>query len=594
VRPLADSDDETEPLPSAKDLAAFAKDPALAERILGTAKESDGSGRPKPKTRGAKRPQPQPVQSMRPSDMGSNIGVSDKQRLARLLEINKAINTEHDLGTLLDTIMDAALELSSARRGFLVLWDRGEMQVARARNIDRNTISTPEAAISRHLIREAIDRRETVVTAQASTERNEYASATGLDLKSVMVSPLIHHGRIIGALYLDEPDRIGVFHDDDIRTVEAFCDQAAIALLNARRMNELETRMESQRLRLRRAEGELRRRDQDEVNRFGNLVTSSPKLKRVFDLLGRVAETAFPVIIQGESGTGKELLAKAIHYTSLRRDEPFVAMNCAAVPETLLDSELFGYQAGAFTGAVRGHKGLFEQADKGSLFLDEVEEMSPAMQGKLLRVLQEGEVRRVGGKSTVKVDVRVIAATNRDIQEMVEKGEFRRDLYYRLNVIPVNIPPLRERMEDLDQLISDLLTRLGEPGVEPPHIGPEAIACMRRYPWPGNVRELENELKRLNALGVQEVTPADLSDHVANPGATRQRMSSGTIDGSSPDGLPTLNIKEIERLAIDQALKDAGGNKTHAAKVLGLSRRGLLKKLERYREEDLSPDPDGD
>ncbi|MEZ6188297.1 MAG: sigma 54-interacting transcriptional regulator, partial [Planctomycetota bacterium] len=406
-RKLLESE-ETEPLPSPEDLAAFARDPQDAKRKL-LARDAEAARRrgfqKKPLRAGDKLNQP--VTSMRPAS--SQL---ETRRLARLLEINKAINREHDLGPLLDRIMDAAIELSNARRGFLVLWDRGEMQVARARNIGKGTISSPEAAISRHLIKEALDRRETVITAQAAEERDKYASATGLDLKSVMVSPLVQAGRVMGAIYLDEPERIGVFQDEDVATVEAFCDQAAIALLNARAMNELKTRMESQRLRLRRVEAEVRRRDEDEVRRFGNLVTHSPKLKRVFDLLARVAETPFPVIVQGESGTGKELLAKAIHYSSLRKDQPFIAMNCAAVPETLLDSELFGYQAGAFTGAVRGHKGLFEQADKGSLFLDEIEEMSPAMQGKLLRVLQESEVRRVGGKSTVKIDVRVIAATN--------------------------------------------------------------------------------------------------------------------------------------------------------------------------------------
>ncbi|MCA8923285.1 MAG: sigma 54-interacting transcriptional regulator [Planctomycetes bacterium] len=573
--------EETEPLPLPEDLAAFAKDPLDAKRKL-LARDADAARR-KGFQKKPMRPEKlnQPITNMRPANTQL-----ETRRLARLLDINKAINREHDLGPLLDRIMDAAIELSNARRGFLVLWDRGEMQVARARNIGKGTISSPEAAISRHLIKEALDRRETVITAQAAEERDKYASATGLDLKSVMVSPLMQAGRVMGAIYLDEPEKVGVFQDDDVATVEAFCDQAAIALLNARAMNELKTRMESQRLRLRRVEAEVRRRDEDEVRRFGNLVTHSPKLKRVFDLLARVAETPFPVIVQGESGTGKELLAKAIHYSSLRKDQPFIAMNCAAVPETLLDSELFGYQAGAFTGAVRGHKGLFEQADKGSLFLDEIEEMSPAMQGKLLRVLQESEVRRVGGKSTVKIDVRVIAATNVDIQEMVNNGDFRRDLYYRLNVIPVVIPPLRERREDLPTIINDLLARLVEPGQELPVLEDEAFDAIMRYDFPGNVRELENELKRLQALGVQQIRKADLSDKIRYPESAAGGGGGGG-GGEAHAGLPTLNIKDLERLTIARALAESKGNKTHAAKVLGLSRRGLLKKLERYRADGI-------
>jgi transcriptional regulator with GAF, ATPase, and Fis domain len=584
------------------ELAAFARNPADAARVARAPKTDPNEETEElPSAQGvvsaaaaaavrAKASQPQ--MNMRPSDSGGAPAPKgkDEARLARMLEINKAINNERDLGKLLDAIMEAAIELAHARRGFLVLWDRGEMQIVRAKNIDRSSISSPEAAISRHLIREAIDRRETVVTACGALEREGYASATGLDLKSVAVSPLMSRGRILGAIYLDEPDRVGVFQEEDIRTIEAFSDQAAIALQNARYVAELETRMESQRLRLRRVEAEVRRRDEDDVRRFGNLVTRSPKLKRVFDLLARVAETAFPVIIQGESGVGKELLAKAIHYSSDRKDQPFVPMNCAAVPETLLDSELFGYQAGAFTGAVRGHRGLFEQADKGTLFLDEIEEMSPAMQGKLLRVLQEGEVRRVGGKATVKVDVRVIAATNRDIQEMVEKGDFRRDLYYRLNVIPVTIPPLRERVEDLPSIVEDLLNRLGDVGEKPPSIEQDAVEALRRYHWPGNIRELENELKRLMALGVSRVRVADLDPRIIVPeggrrpqNATTQLLAASGNQDAPTGALPTLNIKELERLTIERALNQAGGNKTHAAKLLGLSRRGLLKKLERYR-----------
>ncbi len=610
-----DEDDETtEPLPARgglpPELAAFARDPLQAEKVLSrkTRRSADPNEETEelrvPTSAPPRRPPAidkthQPIQAMRPSDAGRS-DARDEARLARLLEVNKAINNERDLGKLLDMIMDAAIEVSRARRGFLVLWDRGEMQIVRARNIERGTISSPENAISRHLIREAIDRRETVVTARAATERDGYASATGLDLKSVAVSPLMSRGRVLGAIYLDEPDRVGVFQDDDLRTLEAFCDQAAIALQNARYVAELETRMESQRLRLRRVEAEVRRRDEDDVRRFGNLVTNSPKLKRVFELLARVAETAFPVIIQGESGTGKELLAKAIHYSSDRREQPFVPMNCAAVPETLLDSELFGYQAGAFTGAVRGHRGLFEQADKGTLFLDEIEEMSPAMQGKLLRVLQEGEVRRVGGKATVKIDVRVIAATNRDIQEMVERGEFRRDLYYRLNVIPVTIPPLRERLEDLEQLVDDLLSRLAGANEQPPHVEPDAMDALRRYPWPGNIRELENELKRMLALGVDRIRLADLDPRIGAPdrrppSGVHPAMAGGDRNDES-GALPTLNIKELEKITIERALQTSNGNKTHAAKLLGLSRRGLLKKLERYRAEGqlLAGDTAGD
>src|SRR5690606_17835977 len=221
------------PEPSPDELAAFAKDPSQAQRMLEAFAKRGRRPAPEP-----------PIQSMRPSDLA---GLSPEHaRLQRLLEINKAINRETEFAPLMTMIMDAAIELSSARRGFLVLWDRGSIQVVQARNIDRHEITSPEEAISRRLVREAIDRRETVVTARAATEREGYASATGLDLKSVMVSPLLSGGRVLGAIYLDEPDRVGVFHDEDVRTLEAFCDQAAIAIQNARRLEDLHARMESQ------------------------------------------------------------------------------------------------------------------------------------------------------------------------------------------------------------------------------------------------------------------------------------------------------------------------------------------------------------
>jgi transcriptional regulator with PAS, ATPase and Fis domain len=345
----------------------------------------------------------------------------------------------------------------------------------------------------------------------------------------------------------------------------------------------MQERMESQRLRLKRAEDQVRRRDVEEVRRFGNIVARSPAMRKVFELLERVAETSFPVIIQGESGTGKELVAKAIHYSGPRKDGPFVATNCAAVPETLLDSELFGYVAGAFTGALRDRKGLFEQADKGTLFLDEIEEMSAGMQGKLLRVLQEGEVRRVGAKVTRRVDVRVLAASNRDIRGMVERGEFRRDLYYRLNVIPVTLPPLRERREDIPLIVEDLLARLDDQQGPKLTLDPEAFEALQRYRWQGNVRELENELKRVVALGVRRVRLQDLNARIVHPSPEDAVAPQPQLSlGASGQGAP-LNLRDLERLAIERALEAAGNNKTQAAKILGLSRRGLLKKLERQR-----------
>ena len=240
----------------------------------------------------------------------------------------------------------------------------------------------------------------------------------------------------------------------------------------------------------------------------------------LFRLLDRLTDTALPVVIQGESGTGKELVARAIHFNGPRRDRPFVSENCAAIPETLLESTLFGYVRGAFTGADHDTRGLFEVADGGTLFLDEVGEMSPAMQGKLLRVLQEGEFRRVGGERTRKVDVRIVAATNRDLARMVEEGKFRQDLYFRLNVARILLPPLRERREDIPLIVEHLLAKHAANAATPAKpLDPAALARLVAYRWPGNVRELENEITRADALSGERITVADLSP----PGRGRRR-----------------------------------------------------------------------
>ena len=260
---------------------------------------------------------------------------------------------------------------------------------------------------------------------------------------------------------------------------------------------------------------------------YRNIVGRTPRMLELFRLLDRLTDTALPVVIQGESGTGKELVARAIHFNGPRRDRPFVSENCAAIPETLLESTLFGYARGAFTGAEHDTRGLFEVADGGTLFLDEVGEMSPGMQGKLLRVLQEGEFRRVGSERTRKVDVRIVAATNRDLARMVEEGKFRQDLYFRLNVARISLPPLRERREDIPLIVDAPggqargAGRQGRPqsgAGGPKPIDPDALARLIDYRWPGNVRELENEIMRAMALSGERITVADLSPQVAARG----------------------------------------------------------------------------
>jgi two-component system response regulator HydG len=310
-------------------------------------------------------------------------------------------------------------------------------------------------------------------------------------------------------------------------------------------------------------------------DRYGlpGVIARSPGIRAVLDLVARVAPTDATVLIQGESGTGKELVAKALHHASPRAGGPFLAVNCGAIPEALLESELFGHVKGAFTGAVTTRKGLFEEADGGTIFLDEIGDMSPALQVKLLRVLQEGEVRRVGATQSVTVKARVVAATNRDLQQLMRRGSFREDLFYRLNVIPVVLPPLRERREDIPALAEHFLARFAARRGRALGLSPPALQRLLRYPWPGNVRELENAMERAAILAKREVLePDDLPPHVA----------SGVGLGSAPTLPAQESLAEVEKVHILQTLERLAWNYSRAAEALGISRTTLWRKLKEY------------
>ncbi len=301
---------------------------------------------------------------------------------------------------------------------------------------------------------------------------------------------------------------------------------------------------------------------------FGNIVGKSPRMQEIYQLLERLSDSDVPVLIYGESGTGKELIAKAIHFNSTRKDKPFVSENCAAVQEQLLESELFGHVKGAFTGASFNRKGLFEVAQGGTLFLDEIGDMSLGMQKKLLRVLQEKEIRRVGDHRKIPVDVRIVSATNRNLKELIKSGEFREDLYFRINVVTIYLPPLRERKEDIPLLVDHLLKKHW-PG-KAPKIPKKILEYFMKYSWPGNIRELENEVAKLLALGGRKITIDMVSPHILQE--TRSPASNSEM----------RPLKEIEKEAILNTLLKLHWNKKEAAKVLGISRKTLYNKMESY------------
>jgi DNA-binding NtrC family response regulator len=318
----------------------------------------------------------------------------------------------------------------------------------------------------------------------------------------------------------------------------------------------------------------LRQEEESQFN-FGEIIGQSPPMQDVFRMLQKVAPTDSSVIIYGESGTGKELVARAIHKNSSRANGPFIRVNCGALTETLLESELFGHEKGAFTGALKRKLGRFELAHRGSIFLDEIGDISPALQIKLLRVLQEKEFERVGGEETVSVDVRVIAATHRNLKEEVAAGKFREDLYYRLHIVPINLPPLRNRTDDLPVLVNHFLQRLGHElrklnlKIEPP-----ALEMMKTYHWPGNVRELENVLERAAVLcEAEHITVADLPPLVKDRSAVFQ-LPSENLDLNQ-------TLEEVERALIERAMSRAHGVKAEAARLLGIKATTLLYKLEK-------------
>ncbi len=334
----------------------------------------------------------------------------------------------------------------------------------------------------------------------------------------------------------------------------------------------LSKRMEEERLEWE----EQRKILQEELRKTYNIhgiIGVSESVRNLIEVIRKVASTDSTVLITGESGTGKSLIAKAIHFLSDRRDRPFVTINCAAIPETLLEAELFGYEKGAFTGATSSRKGKFELANGGTVFLDEIGDMPLYLQAKILRVIQEKEIERLGGEKVIKVDVRIIAATNRDLESLVKEGKFREDLYYRLNVIPIHVPPLRERKEDIPLLVEHFLEKFNEKYGKKVRIAPEAMEPLMEYDWPGNVRELENTVERLVVMNEGVVRSADLPPHIL---AFRRKDSLGSVSN-----LPE-KIQATEREKIIEALERTGYVKSRAAKLLGYTLRQLDYRIKKY------------
>jgi Nif-specific regulatory protein len=452
--------------------------------------------------------------------------------------------------------------------------DRFALAVSRERPDQDPHASRPTAdpvRASRAVLRRVLGDRAAVLTANA-TEALSSESILGGGILSILAVPLWRGDDIIGLIQVDNRASIGMFSEQDLELALLLAGQASLAIDNATLVQRLRIAEEK-------ARGEnvyLKRKEQK--IRFDNIIGDSPAMKAVLGQLERVIDTRATVCIEGETGTGKELIAAAVHHQSGRRDKMFVAQNCAALPENLLESELFGHKRGAFTSADSDKKGLFEIADGGTLFLDEMGEMPMTLQAKLLRVLQEGTIRPVGATTEKQVDVRIICATNRDLSAEVEKGSFRQDLYYRLMVFPIKLPPLRERREDIPALAAHFLKRYAdEYHLEIPGFTQDALDALAAYNWPGNIRELENEVQRLviQAESGHWIEITDLSP--------RLRKIEGTVTRIAPkQGTLKEMMEQVERWLITEALRDHGGNKTKTAQTLGITREGLHKKLAKF------------
>jgi transcriptional regulator with GAF, ATPase, and Fis domain len=495
--------------------------------------------------------------------------IADLDAYTKLYEFSDQLMHVRDLTELLDTLMDAVIQITNADKGFLILAEGETLDIKVARNLNRENIADAITQLSDSIIAKVVRSRKPVIISDAMHD-DEFAAAKSvmhLKVSSVICVPLLDRGRLLGLIYVGNDSIRDLFQDQTLRVLTVFASQAALIVANALLLNEL--RHDNKRL-----------SDRLEQYRFGEIVgTSSPLMQQVFRKVEKIAPTDISVLITGETGTGKELIAREIHNRSPRAQKPFVTINCGAIPENLLESELFGHVKGAFTGAVANKQGKFQAADGGTLFLDEIGEMPIELQVKILRALQERVVFRVGDTRPETCDIRILAATNRDLEKEIANGRFREDLYYRLNVVNVELPPLRVRGDDVLVIARYLLSRYArEYDAKVKGFSPNAAVAIRKHNWPGNIRELENRIKKAIVLCESTVIgPDDL--------------------GLSGDVLPQiLTLAEakdrFQREYINEVLALNNGNRTKTARDLGVDPRTVFRHLEKEGGEgDVPPEP---
>ena len=493
---------------------------------------------------------PKDVLYLQPEKILSELPATSKlaRNLNALLKISRVVHSIRELNELQEQILTLTFEVAPAERGAILLDGKQVEHFSSVFARNRMPEDPRPVKVSRTIARQVLEQGVAILGSDVPSigGYNKVESLIVSQVRSFLCVPMTVFHRVTGCIYLDTTDSNHRFDEDDLQLVTAIAGISAVALENARRLQWLEE--ENERL-------------NTEVNLQHSMVGEAPKMKEVYALLARVAPTDSTVLVGGESGTGKELVARALHLNSPRANKPFVAINCAAIPDSLLESELFGHEKGAFTGAAMQKKGKIESADGGTLFLDEIGEITPALQVKLLRVLQEREFERVGSNRTMSVDLRLIAASNKDLRECVKQGTFREDLYYRLAVVGINMPALRDRREDVARLARHFVDKHSvKIKVKAKVISPEALAAMNSYDWPGNVRELENAIERALVMGSSDmILPEDLPESL--------------LEVESESGIAAkyhVAVKDLKKRLILGALEDAKGSYTEAARLLGV------------------------
>ena len=487
--------------------------------------------------------------------------------LSALLEVSKVLSSSFDLEKNLSKTMRVIAEILEMERGSVFLFDQTskELKIVAAHGLTKEQIEKGKYKIGEGIVGRVIEKGSPLVIPNVG-EEPLFLNKTGSRIRKTGISflcvPIAFKGECIGVLSADRIFRDKAIKvDEDIRVLEIIASIIAQYVILWKHFKESEREREN-----------LRRELKGKYS-LPNIIGTSDKMQEVFEAVYRVADSKATVILYGESGTGKELIAKSIHYMSPRTKEPFVKFNCASIPEGLLESELFGHEKGSFTGAITARKGRFELANGGTILLDEVGDLPINLQPKILRVLQEREFERVGGERTIKVDVRLIAATSRNLEELVSRGRFREDLFYRLNVVPISMPPLRERKEDIPLLVEFFLARFNVENKKDVTLLPGALRTLVDYTWPGNVRELENTMERLVVMSASDsIRPSDLPINLKLPPPEEMLQKESLGAG----------IRDIEKSSILDALEKTGWVQAKAARMIGLTPRQIGYKMKKY------------